>query len=91
MKYPVAIEWGDDFTATGIFIPDIPNAMTAGDTVEEAFELAVEVAHIQIEELLERKESIPLPSKIIDLKNNPEYAGYGWGVVDIDLSPHQTI
>ena len=27
MQYPICIEWGDDFTATGIQIPDIPGAL----------------------------------------------------------------
>jgi predicted RNase H-like HicB family nuclease len=34
MQYPICIEWGDDFTATGIQIPDIPGAATAGDSFE---------------------------------------------------------
>lgn len=37
MQYPICIEWGDDNTATGIQIPDIPGAVTAGDTFEEAY------------------------------------------------------
>ena len=32
MQYPIAIEWGDEHTAIGIQIPDIPGAVTAGDT-----------------------------------------------------------
>ena len=44
MQYPICIEWGDDFTATGIQIPDIPGAVTAGDSFEEAYNAAVEIA-----------------------------------------------
>ena len=46
MQYPICIEWGDDFTATGIQIPDIPGAVTAGDSFEEAYNAAVEVAQV---------------------------------------------
>lgn len=88
MQYPIAIEWGDDNTATGIVFPDIPGAVTAGDTIEEAYELAVEVAHIQFESLVEQGEPIPLPSHIDDLKKNPDYEGWGWGIVDIDVTPY---
>ena len=35
MQYPICIEWGDDFTATGIQIPDIPGAVTAGDSARD--------------------------------------------------------
>ena len=30
MHYPVAIEWGDENTATGMIFPDIPGAISAG-------------------------------------------------------------
>ncbi len=41
MQYPICIEWSDDFTATDIQIPDIPGAVTAGDSFEEAYNAAV--------------------------------------------------
>jgi predicted RNase H-like HicB family nuclease len=89
MQFPVAIEWGDDTTATGIVFPDIPGAITAGDTIEEAYDLAVEVAHIQLEELVAAGKAIPAPSRIDELKHLPEFAGWGWGIVDIDLTPYR--
>lgn len=88
MQYPIAIEWGDDQTATGIVIPDIPGAITAGDTVEEAYQMAVEVAHIKLEEILATGQEIPMPSRIEALKQNPEYQGWGWGIIDIDITPY---
>lgn len=88
MQYPVAIEWGNENTATGIVIPDIPGTHTAGDSVEEAYAMAVEVAHIQLEELAANDQEIPLPSRIEELKKRPEYAGHGWGIVDIDVTPY---
>lgn len=88
MQYPVAIEWGDAYTATGIVLPDIPGTHTAGDSTEEAYVMAVEAAHIQLEELATKGEEIPLPSRIEELKDRPEYAGYGWGLVEIDVTPY---
>ena len=88
MQYPVAIEWGDENTATGIVIPDITGTHTAGDTPEEAYAMAVEAAHIQLEELATKGEEIPLPSRLDDLKNRPEYAGRGWGLVEVDVTPY---
>jgi predicted RNase H-like HicB family nuclease len=88
MQYPVAIEWGDESTATGTVLPDIPGTHTAGDSTEEAYAMAVEAAHIQLEELATKGEEIPLPSRIEDLKDLPEYAGRGWGLVEIDVTPY---
>lgn len=88
MQYPVAIEWGDEDTATGIVLPDIPGTDTAGDSTEEAYAMAVEAAHIQLEELATNGKDIPLPSRIEDLKGRLEYAGRGWGLVEIDVTPY---
>nr|WP_274520347.1 type II toxin-antitoxin system HicB family antitoxin [Ectothiorhodospira sp. 9100] len=79
MQYPIAIEWGDEHTATGIVFPDIPGAITAGDTVEQAYEMAVEVAHIQLEELAAAGEAIPMPGNITERRQNPDFAGWGVG------------
>ncbi|HTQ99453.1 MAG TPA: type II toxin-antitoxin system HicB family antitoxin [Candidatus Acidoferrum sp.] len=88
MQYPVAIEWGDDNVATGIVIPDIPGTHTAGDSVEAAYAAVVEIAHIQLEALLALDKELPLPSRIEKLKGLPEFAGYGWGIVEIDITPY---
>jgi predicted RNase H-like HicB family nuclease len=88
MQYPIAIEHGDETTATGIFFPDIPNAMTAGDTIEKAYAMAVEVAHIQLEVLAAEGKTPPLPSKMEDLKGLPEYQGMGWDMIEIDVTPY---
>jgi len=88
MQYPIAIEWGDDTHATGIVFPDIPGGITAGDTVEQAYKLAVEVAHIQLEERVNAGQPIPMPGSIEQHRNNPEFAGWGWGLVEIDISPY---
>ncbi|GHB19401.1 type II toxin-antitoxin system HicB family antitoxin [Salinicola rhizosphaerae] len=88
MQYPIAIEWGDDQHATGIVFPDIPGAVTAGDSVEQAYELAVEVAHIQLEEMVSAGQSIPMPGNIEQHRKNPEFEGWGWGLVEIDVTPY---
>lgn len=86
MKYPVMIEWGDDKTATGIVFPDIPGAITAGDTLEEAFTMAVEAAHIMLEEIVAAGDEMPLPKPAEVHVADPEYQGWGLGYVEIDLT-----
>ena len=36
MRYPIAIEPGDETSAFGVIIPDLPGCYSAGDTLEEA-------------------------------------------------------
>ncbi|KFF48221.1 CopG family transcriptional regulator [Gammaproteobacteria bacterium MFB021] len=88
MQYPIAIEWGDDTHATGIVFPDIPGAITAGDSVAHAYEMAVEVAHIQLEELVRAGQPIPKPGSIEQHRQNPDFAGWGWGLIEIDVTPY---
>ena len=42
MKYPIAIEPGDDHTAFGVVVPDLPGCFSAGDTLDEAIDNARE-------------------------------------------------
>lgn len=88
MRYPVAIEWGGEKEATGIVVPDIPGAVTAGDSVEEAYQLVIEVAQIHLEDLAARGEDIPLPSTVETLRQRKEFKNWGWGFVDIDVTPY---
>ncbi|MGM0632979.1 MAG: type II toxin-antitoxin system HicB family antitoxin [Pseudomonadota bacterium] len=74
--------------ATGILFPDIPEAITAGDTIEEAWDMAVEVAHIKLKELADQGLAIPMPSRVEELRNKPKYAGWDWGIIDIDVTPY---
>jgi len=88
MQYPICIEWGDDNTATGIQIPDIPGAVTAGDTFEEAYAAAVEVAHIMLQETARNGQAIPLPTSIAAHRGNPDFKEMGWGMLEIDITPY---
>lgn len=88
MQYPICIEWGDENTATGIQIPDIPGAVTAGDTFEEAYSAAVEIAHIMLEELAGSGKAIPMPTPTSNHRGNPEFEGMGWGMLEIDITPY---
>ncbi|MBH3423380.1 MULTISPECIES: type II toxin-antitoxin system HicB family antitoxin [Pseudomonas] len=88
MQYPICIEWGDDFTATGIQIPDIPGAVTAGDSFEEAYNAAVEVAHILLQEMASEGQAIPMPTSVAAYHSHEEYAGMGWGMLELDISPY---
>lgn len=88
MQYPICIEWGDDKTAFGIQIPDIPGAITAGDTFEEAYTAAVEIANIMLEEIATAGGEIPRPTSWSAHAKNPDFKDMGWGMLEIDITPY---
>ena len=44
MRYPIAIELGDEAQAFGIVVPDLPGCFSAGDTLDEALNNAEEAS-----------------------------------------------
>lgn len=65
MKYPVLIEKDDDgFMAS---FPDIPEALTGGDTYQETLELAAGALVTAFEFYFEDQRPVPMPSDAGDM------------------------
>lgn len=86
MLYPIAIETGDENAAYGVTIPDLPGCFSAGDTLDDAIVNTKEAITGHIELLVEMGADIPAVSHLQELAKNPEYAGYIWALVDIDVT-----
>lgn len=86
MFYPIAIEAGDDLHAYGVVVPDLPGCFSAGDTLDEAIVNAKEAITGHIELLVELEQDIPAVSTVMELAKNPEYCGYTWALVEIDMT-----
>lgn len=84
MKYPIAIEAGSDTTAWGVVVPDLPGCFSAGDTLDEAYENAKEAIDLWINTALDAGQAIPKAKTLAEHQADPEFAGWAWGVVDID-------
>ncbi|MEE9433338.1 MAG: type II toxin-antitoxin system HicB family antitoxin [Sphingorhabdus sp.] len=84
MRYPVAIEIGDEKTAFGVIVPDLPGCFSAGDTLDEALTNAEEAAAAWIDATLDADDAIPAPSSLSTLRDNPDYAGWSFAVITID-------
>ncbi len=84
MHYPIAIEIGNETTAFGVAVPDLPGCFSAGDTLDEAIKAAEEAAVAWIDATLDAGADIPGPSSLEAVRANPEYAGWAFGVVNID-------
>ena len=83
MKYPIAIEIGDDKHAYGVVVPDLPGCFSAGDTLDEAFENAKEAISGWIELEMEEGHAIPQPSSIGEISKQEDFKGWFFGVVDV--------
>ena len=85
MRYPVAIEPGDDTNAFGVVVPDLPSCFSAGDTLDEALANAEAAVVAWIDAMLDRDETIPAPSSIDALRaDHPQWATWIWAVVSVD-------
>jgi len=84
MRYPIAIETGTESTAFGVVVPDLPGCFSAGDNLDEALAGAEEAAAAWIDAVLDAGEAIPGPSSLEALRQNPDYAGWSFGVISVD-------
>lgn len=89
MKYPIAIEAGSDASAWGVVVPDLPGCFSAGDTVEEAIANAAEAIDGWCELAADSGDEIPAPSAIDSHISKPEFAGWIWAFVEVDISRYQ--
>lgn len=63
---------GSDF---GVSFPDFPGCVTAGRTLEEAREMAVEALSLHMAGMIEDGEALPEPSTLDQLAGDPEMQG----------------
>ncbi|MBU3620698.1 type II toxin-antitoxin system HicB family antitoxin [Polynucleobacter sp. CS-Odin-A6] len=85
MKYPIAIEPGNEKNAWGVIVPDLPGCFSAADNdLDEAIERAKEAIELWIEMALDRDQAIPKPSSLRELQKRKEFKGWVWAIVEID-------
>lgn len=85
MKYPIAIEPGDETTAWGVVVPDLPGCFSAADSgIDEAIDNAREAIESWIEAALDAGQDIPKPSSIAVLQKKREFKGWVWAIAEID-------
>ena len=84
MRYPIAIEAGDNATAFGIVVPDLAGCFSAGDSLDEAMSGAEEAVAAWIDAALDEGAAIPSPSPLDAVRTNPAFDGWTFGVVTVD-------
>ncbi|MBN8923314.1 MAG: hypothetical protein BGP10_01180 [Rhodanobacter sp. 68-29] len=92
-RYPVAIEIGNEKTAYGVVVPDLPGVFSAGDTLEDALANAEEAILFALEDIVESGADIPPPTELEWMmlgkggKGGPKRfppSRWGWFVVNVD-------
>jgi predicted RNase H-like HicB family nuclease len=85
VRYPVAIEPGNEERAFGVVVPDLPGCFSAGDTLEEAMTNAEEAVMAWMEEALDHGREVPKPSSIDALRRkHREWKAWVWALVNVD-------
>ncbi len=85
MRYPLAIH-KDENSCYGVTVPDIPGCYSAGETIDEAIENAIEAISGHLELLADDGIIAPEASKIEDHQGDPELEGATWAFADLDVS-----
>lgn len=85
MKYPVVIHKDSD-SDYSVTLPDLPGCFTAGDTFENALDMATEAAELHLEGYLEEGIDLPAAMDVGEHMNDVQYAGGVWALIDVDLS-----
>lgn len=85
MQYPIVIH-KDQNSDYGVIVPDLPGCYSAGSTIDEARENAVEAIECHIEGLLIDGEKIPSPKNFEYYAVKKEYKNGVWVLVTIDLT-----
>jgi predicted RNase H-like HicB family nuclease len=70
----LAIVHKDHNSDFGVSFPDFPGCVTAGSTLDEAKDMAHDALSLHVKGMLEDRETLPAPSKLEDIIDNPDYS-----------------
>ncbi len=85
MRYPVVVH-KDPKSDYGVTVPDLPGCFSAGETLDEALEEAIEAIECHLEGLLIDGEPIPSAKTVDYHQSNLDYAGGVWAFVSVDVT-----
>lgn len=84
MQYPIAIFQKDN--QYYVTVPDIPSLQAQGDNMADAVSNARMVVINHLHQLHERDAVLPEPTPVSNHLSKPEYAGYIWAIVGVELA-----
>ncbi len=83
MNYPIVLHKDPD-SDFGVSVPDLPGCFSAGESVDEAVDMAKEAIELHLEGLIENGEPAPHPTSIEDHQSASMYKDGIWAIVTID-------
>jgi len=82
MRFIVVVHKDED-SDYGVSVPDLAGCFSAGTTIEEALENAVEAIECHLEAMMLDGEKILGNRTIEQHRKNPNYADGIWGIVEV--------
>ena len=70
----IAVVHKDPKSDFGVSFPDFPGCITAGSIIDEAKDMAHDALSLHIKGMLEDGENIPVPSKLEDIMEDPDFS-----------------
>lgn len=83
MNYLVIVHKDAD-SDYGVTVPDLPGCFSAGSSPDEAQAMAKEAIELHLEGLSKEGRALPAPTRLEDLKDNPEYKDAVWANIEVD-------
>ena len=87
MRFALALHT-DDGMKYGVTVPDLPGCFSAGDSFDEAVEMAREAIDAHCELLAEKGLDIPAPRLLAQHQANPDLTGAVWVVIEVDVEQY---
>lgn len=84
MRFPVVLHT-DDGVSYGVTVPDLAGCFSAGNTLDDALDSAIEAIDMHVEGLLAAGEKLPATKPLATHKANPQFAGGVWSVVEVPV------
>ena len=84
MRFALALHT-DDGIKYGVTVPDLPGCFSAGDTLDQALDLAREAIDLHCEGLTEDGMDIPAPKSLSEHQADPLLADAVWAIVEVDV------
>ena len=84
MRFPIAIEPGNETHAFGVVVPDLPGCFSAGDTLDEAITNAKEAIELWLENVIDDGDATPRTRLLAEHQKKREFKGWIWAVIEIN-------
>jgi predicted RNase H-like HicB family nuclease len=87
MRFALALHT-DDGVKYGVTVPDLPGCFSAGDTLDEALEMAREAIDLHCEGYAAEGMVFPDARPLSEHKGDPVFSGAVWAIIDVDVEKY---